>query len=183
MRVVKQEELEGEEDCYMGVAALFNGLVYSKLSEFQRRVRRVLKVGRMNNLNREPIMKGKALGCSTNNFVADAGSSVAIMPLSAAERNRLEVIPADKDEPSYEGVTGMRLSVVGQTTMYINFKTMKTTRSLAPLAWLMKEVLVDLETLIEWGIIPERIPLPIDINDRVGGMKDTSRSFQLINVS
>ena len=44
----------------------------------------------------------------------------------------------------------------------------------------MKEVLVDLETLIEWGIIPECIPLPIYINDRVGGMKDTSLSFQLM---
>ena len=102
VRVVEQEELEGEEDCYMGVAALFGGLVYSKLSEFQRRVCRVLKGGRINNVNREPIMKGKALGCSTNNFVVDTGSPVVIMPLSVAERNRLEVIPADKDEPSYE---------------------------------------------------------------------------------
>ena len=76
----------------------------------------------MNNVNREPIMKGRILGCSTNkfvNFVADTGSPVlAIVPHSMAERNKLEVVPADKDEPSYEGVTGMRLSVVGQTTMY-----------------------------------------------------------------
>ena len=30
------------------------------------------------------------------------------------------------------------------------------------------EVLVDLETLIDWEILPECFPLPIDINDRVG---------------
>ena len=92
-----------------------------------------MKLGHINNVNREPIMKGRVLGCSTNkfiNFVADTGSPVAIIPHSVAERNKLKVVPADKDEPSYEGVTDMRLSVVGQTTMYINFKTMKTTRKL-----------------------------------------------------
>ena len=35
------------------------------------------------------------------------------------------------------------------------------------------EVLVDLETLIEWGIIPECFPLPINIHDRVGSVKET----------
>ena len=39
--VVEQEDLEEEEECYMGVSSLFEGLVYIKLSEFQRRVRRV----------------------------------------------------------------------------------------------------------------------------------------------
>ena len=36
VKVVKQEDVEEEEDFYAGVASLFDGLVYSKLSEFQR---------------------------------------------------------------------------------------------------------------------------------------------------
>ena len=64
------------------------------------------------------------------NFMADTGTSLSIIPHSVAERNKLKVVPADKDEPLYTGVTGMRLNVVGQTTMYINFKTMKTTKKL-----------------------------------------------------
>ena len=47
MKVVKQEDGEDEEDCYAGIADLFDGVVYSKLSAFQRRVNRVLKVGRL----------------------------------------------------------------------------------------------------------------------------------------
>ena len=71
------------------------------------------------------------LRCATNkymNFIADTGSPVAIVPHSVAVKNKLEILPTNKDEPSYVGVTGMRVSVVGQTTMYINFKTMKTTK-------------------------------------------------------
>ena len=75
-------------------------------------------------------MKGRILGCATNKyirFVADTGTPVTIVLHSLAVKNKLEVLPRDKDEPSYAGVTGMKLSVVGQCTMYINFKTMKTT--------------------------------------------------------
>ena len=74
-------------------------MMYSKLSEFQRRVRRVLKVGRINNVDREPIMKGRVLGCANNkcmNFIADTGSPVAIVPHSVAVKNKLEVLPTDK---------------------------------------------------------------------------------------
>ena len=30
------------------------------------------------------------------------------------------------------------------------------------------EVLIDMETLIQWGIIPECFPLPMNMSDRVG---------------
>ena len=32
-----------------------------------------------------------------------------------------------------------------------------------------EEVLVNLETLVDWGLLPDCFPLPIDVNDRVGG--------------
>ena len=47
VKVVKQEDGEDEEDCYAGIADLFDGVVYSKLSAFQRKVNRVLRVGRL----------------------------------------------------------------------------------------------------------------------------------------
>ena len=63
-------------------------------------------------------MKGRILGDSCNkflNFIAGTGTSVAIIPQSLAERNKLKIVPVDPDEPEYEGITGMRLTVVGQT--------------------------------------------------------------------
>ena len=75
-------------------------------------------------------MKGRILGCATNKyirFVADTGTPVTIVLHSLAVKNKLEVLPTDKDEPSYAGVTGMKLSVVRLCTMYINFRTMRTT--------------------------------------------------------
>ena len=45
---------------------MFEGMEYNELSHFQRRVNRVLKVGRINNVVREPVMKGRILGCATN---------------------------------------------------------------------------------------------------------------------
>ena len=56
------------------------------------------------------------LGCATNKyikFVADTGSPVSIVPHSVVIRNKLKILPTDEDEPSYAGVSGMKLSVVG----------------------------------------------------------------------
>ena len=121
---------------YEGISDLIAGLEYNKLSHFQPRVNRVLKVGRVNNVVREPVMKGRILGCATNKylkFVADTGSPVAIVPRSVAIRNKLKILPADDDEPSYAGMSGMKLSVVGQCHMLICFKEMKTTKDVRAL--------------------------------------------------
>ena len=61
---------------------------------------------------------------------SDTGSPVAIIHMSLAERNKLNVVPTDPDEPEYEGVTGMKLCVVGQTEMFVKLKTMKSTKVL-----------------------------------------------------
>ena len=118
----EQQQSEGaaEEVCYEGLADSFDGMEYSKLSNFQLRVSRVLKVGRINNVAREPFMKGRFLGCATNKcirFVADTETPVAIVPHSIAVRNKLKILPPDEDKPSYTGVTGMKLSEVGQCHM------------------------------------------------------------------
>ena len=102
---------------------------YNELSYFQRRVNRVLKVGRINNVVREPVMKGRILGCATNKyikFVADTGSPVSIVSHSVVIRNKLKILPTDEDEPSYAGVSGMKLSMVGQCHMNTNAMTRVT---------------------------------------------------------
>ena len=138
---------------------------YNELSHFQRRVNRVLKVGRINNVVREPVMKGRILGCATNKyikFVANTGSPVAIVPRSVAIRNKFKILPADEDKPSYAGVSGMKLSVVGQCHMYICFKEMKTTKDVMAIVVAEEggEILIGMETLITWDIIPECFPRP-----------------------
>ena len=65
--------------------------------------------------------------------------------------------------------------------MFIKFKNMKTIKKLRALVVADEgdEVLVDLETLVDWGILPSCFPLPIDENDRevcrkVRNVKDQS---------
>ena len=106
-------------------------------------------------------------------FCADSGTPAAFIPRSVAERNKLEIFPPDPDEASYESASGHPLTVVGQTSMFIKFKTMKKTKTLRALvvAEEGEEVLVDLETLVNWGILPDCFPLPMDENDREVGRK------------
>ena len=75
---------------YKEIKDLFNGLKYSKLSHFQRKVRKVLKVCRVSSRARDPIMK-------YIRFVADTGSPVAILLRSVAIRNKLKILPSDSD--------------------------------------------------------------------------------------
>ena len=107
-----------------------------KLSEFQKRVHRILRVGRIKNIIKDSYMFGRILGSCTNKNIkscADSGTPAAFIPISVAKKNKLEVFPTDLDEPSYEAATGHRLSVIGQTNMFINFKTMKKTKKLRAL--------------------------------------------------
>ena len=39
------------------------------------------------------------------------------------------------------------------------------------------EILIGLETLIAWGIIPECFPLPMALADRVGASRDMAHCF------
>ena len=137
---------------------------------------------RVSNGARDPVMRGRILGCSTNKyicFVADTGSPVAIVPRSVAIRNKLKILPSDPDEPNNAGVSGTKLSVVGQCHMYICFKEMKTTKEVRALvvADEVGEILIGLETLIQWGIIPDYFSLPMSLADRVGTSRDMAPCF------
>ena len=106
-------------DFSSSIAVLFDGLLYG-CPAFEERVGRILKVGRVNTMRSDPTMRGRILGISCNKFekfIADTGTFVAIIPRSVVEKNKLQLGPVDPDEPDYEGVTGMKLTVVGQTEM------------------------------------------------------------------
>ena len=185
-KVSEEDNLDGVADLfdgleygwkYEGIYELFEGLEYGKLSHFQRRVRKVLKVYRVNDGLREPIMKGRILGCSTNKylrFVADTGSPVAIVPQSVAVKNKLSIFPPDEDEPDYAGASGTRLTVIGQSHMFVRFQEMKNTKEVKAIVVADEgdEVIIGLQTLIQWGIIPECFPLPMSLSDRVGSARE-----------
>ena len=82
--------------------------------------------------------------------MADTGSPVAIVPRSVAIKNKLKILPADEDEPSYAGVSGMKLSMVGQYHMFICFKERKTTKDVRPIVVAEEggEILIGIKTLI-----------------------------------
>ena len=84
-------EGEQEEVSYIGVQELFEE-PKGRLSEFPLRVRRILRVGRINNVNIDPYMFGRISGSSTNKYIkfcADSGTPAAFIPRSVAERNKL----------------------------------------------------------------------------------------------
>ena len=174
IRPVEVQEVQEYVDFSSNIFSLFEGLVYS-ISAFQERVRRILKIGQINNVRHNPTMNGRILGNSCNkylNFIADTGTQVAIIPWSLNERNKLQIVPTDPDEPEYKGVTGMKLTVVGQTEMFIKFKTMKTTKFLRACEDEDNEILVDLETFVEWSIIPKCFPLLMNTEDLVRNAKE-----------
>ena len=110
-------------------------------------------------------MMGRIIGfCSNKNekFVADTGTSVMIIPRSVAVRNRVEWFPADEDEPSYEGVTGTGLTVIGQADFWVKFKSLREAKRVKALVCEEQgdEILVDLDSLIQWSIVHKDFPLP-----------------------
>ena len=65
-------------------------------------------------------MMGRLLGKSSNKkevFIADTGTSVIIIPVIIAKRNGIVWTQTDPDEPSYVGVTGIEVDVMGQTNI------------------------------------------------------------------
>ena len=179
---IQEDNLEGVAELfegreygwrYEGISDLFEGLEYGKLSHFQRKVRTVLKVRRISSGLRDPIMHGRVMGCSTNKylrFIADTGSPVAIIPQSVADKNKVSIFPPDEDEPEYAGASGTRLTVVGQCHMFIRFKEMKNSKEVRAIVVADEgdEVIIGLQTLIQWGIVPECFPLPMSFSDREG---------------
>ena len=83
-------------------------------------------------------------------------------------------MPVNDDEPDYKGVTGMQLTVIGQTEFFVEFKSMRNTNKLKAIMCHEAgvEILDDLGTLIQWTIIPKCFPLPMDSRERAHTVKN-----------
>ena len=127
------EDRGQQEISYIGVKELFAD-PNEGLSEFEYRVGHILRVGRIQNLSRNPYMYVRITGSATNKYIkfcADSGTPAAFVPRSVAKRNKLEIFPPEPDEASHSSAT-----VIGQTSMFIKCKTMKTTKKLR---WSLEE--------------------------------------------
>ena len=60
------------------------------------------------------------------------------------------------------------MKIVGQTEFWVKMKSMKKLKKVHALVAeeAGDEVLLDLDTLIDWSIIPKSFPLPMDENER-----------------
>ena len=133
-------------------------------SAFDARVRRI-KVNRIAEQAADPSMVGKILGFNGNKnirFIADTGTPVAIIPKNLALQNRVNWEPVDPDEPSYEGVSGSGLTVLGQASFFVNFQILREAKKVSALVIEEQgsEILIDLDSLINWSIVSPNFPLP-----------------------
>ena len=67
----------------------------------------------------------------------------------------------------------MQMTVIGQTEMFFNFKTLRNTKVLRAIVCEKAgdEIVVDLDTLIQFSIIPMCFSLPMDPRERVSNVK------------
>ena len=110
-----------------------------RLQEYINRIRRV-RCYRVNKKRHSPVMMGRLLGKSSNKMeviIVDTGTSLIII----SRRNGIVWTRTDPDEPSYTGVTGVELDVMGEGA---------------------EEILIDLDTLIDLSIVPPDFSLPQD---------------------
>ena len=137
-----------------------------KLQAYINRIRRV-RVGRVNRKRSSPMMMGRIMGKWGNKkevFIADTGTSVIILPINIARRNGVTWEAVDPDEPSYVGVTGVDLDIVGQASICAVFDNIKGGHNMQVLVARQEaqEILIDLDTLIDLSIVPHDFPLPQD---------------------
>ena len=63
--------------------------------------------------------------------------------------------------------------------MFLHFKEMKTTKEVRTIVVADEgnEIIIGLQTLIDWGIFPDCFPLPLSLSDRVGSSRDVAPCF------
>ena len=86
--------------------------------------------------------------------MADLGTSVSIIPVNIAKKNGIKWRPNDQDEPNYSGITGIQLTILGQTNVIIKFSTIKKPREISALVRQEEgeESLIDLDSLKDMGM-------------------------------
>ena len=92
------------------------------------------------------------------------GTSVIIIPVNIARRNGIVWAQVHDDEPSYAGVTGIKVDVMGQANVWAVFDNIKGGHNIQVLETRQEpeEILIDLGALIDLSIVPQDFPLRQD---------------------
>ena len=103
--------------------------------------------------------------------------------MKIAKRNGVVWTPVDSDEPSYVGVTGVEVDILGQANVWTVFDNIKGGHNLQVLVARQQaeEILIDLDTLIDLSIIPPDFPLPQDPEKRSGSCKRVQENKEKMN--
>ena len=101
-------------------------------------------------------------------FVADSGTGIPIIPIELVKRHELEWEEVDPDEPGCESASGHDMDIIGQCTFWVKFDNMKNPKLIRALVAQEagEEILLDLDLLIEWTILPADFPNPQDPEER-----------------
>ena len=59
--------------------------------------------------------------------IVDTGTSAAIIPNMVTIRNKVNKTASDNDEPDYEGITVMKLGVIGQAEFFVKLNSIRHT--------------------------------------------------------
>ena len=128
------------------------------------------KAIRSGNSNRvSATMLGKIRGGNAKEtFIADSGTTIPIVPKIIAAKNNIKVYPADPDEPGVVSASGHELTIIGQATIWIKFDIIRRHKKMRVLICEEEgdEILIDIQSLVEWSIIPPNFPMPMDPNER-----------------
>ena len=101
-------------------------------------------------------------------FVADSGTGIPIIPIEIAKAHGLTWKKVDSDEPGCESASGHDMEVVGQCSFWVKFDNMKHQKKISGLVAEQagQEILIDLDLLVEWTILPKDFPNPMDPKER-----------------
>ena len=80
----------------------------------------------------------------------------------------MKVVDPDRDEPGCNSASGHDMKIVGQTDFWVKFDNLKHPKKIHALVAeeAGDEILIDLDLLVEWSILPKNFPLPMDEEER-----------------
>ena len=101
-------------------------------------------------------------------FIADSGTGIPIVPIEIASKHGLKVEKVDRDEPGCNSASGHDMKIMGQTEFWVKFDNLKHPKKIHALVAeeAGDEILIDLDLLVEWSILPNNFPMPMDEAER-----------------
>jgi hypothetical protein len=102
-------------------------------------------------------------------FIADSGTTIPIVSKIIADRNKVTIFAVDPDEPGVVYASGHELTNIGQAVLWIKFEIIQNPKKIRVLICEEEgdEVLIDIQSMVDWSILPPNFPMPMDPKERV----------------